>query len=92
MSWDQTYTHALAIGADMLGSEVAFSNEGADITISSMCGLELRKKAHGQPYSERLVVLGEALNKIQVNHCELAIAADIDRCQTAILKLQSVPA
>lgn len=91
MSWDQTYTHALAIGADMLGSEVAFSNDGADITISSMCGLELRKRTLGQPYSQSLVDLGEALNKIQLDHCELAITADLVRCQTAIVKLQSVP-
>ena len=51
-----------------------------DITISAHCGLELRKP------SPRLWarVLGGALNKIQANHCEFAIAADADRAKSAL--------
>lgn len=96
MSWEKTYTHAIAIAADMFGSALRFSNTGADITISSMCGLELRKQQwnvhEGTNYSlcEDLIWLGKILNKIQANHCELAIQADLDRLVIAHAKLCSV--
>lgn len=96
MSWEKTYTHAIAIGADMFGSALRFSNTGADITISSMCGLELRKQqwnVKGANYviADDLIWLGNILNKIQTNHCELAIKADLDRLVTAHTELISVP-
>lgn len=52
----------------------------ADITISSMTGLELRKT------TPRIwaLVLGGALNRIQRGHCESAIIHDIGRAQTAL--------
>jgi hypothetical protein len=54
-----------------------------DITISSMCGLELRKP------NPRwwAVLLGGALNKIQTGHCESAIIADRARCVAALVIL-----
>jgi hypothetical protein len=55
-----------------------------DITISSMCGLELRKIAP----KKWAVILGGILNKIQANHCELAIAADIERAMQALGTLE----
>lgn len=55
-----------------------------DITISSMCGLALRKLA--PPLWAR--VLGWVLNHLQTGHCEQAIAADIQRCQQALAILQ----
>lgn len=91
MTWDKTYSHALAIGVDMLGSALFFSNTGADITISSMCGLELRKQKLGRPYTRRLVVLGHVLNWIQKGHCEMAISADIARCSSAVMVLEATP-
>lgn len=55
-----------------------------DITISSMTGLELRK-----PSPARWArILGGFLNWIQTNHCELAIAADLNRCSQAIAILE----
>lgn len=58
-----------------------------DITISAHCGLELRKP------SPRLWarLLGAVLNKIQTNHCELAIAADKERAQGALSILGAKP-
>lgn len=96
--WAKTYTHAICIGADMFGSALRFSNTGADITISSMCGLELRKRRWNElrpaqlqyKLNEDLIWLGEILNKIQANHCELAIEADLDRLVTAKTELCSV--
>lgn len=56
-----------------------------DVTISSMCGLELRKP------SPRLWarVLGGALNKLQRGHCEAAISADTHRAMDALLMLHT---
>lgn len=51
-----------------------------DITISSMCGLELRKPA--PRWWARW--LGGALNKIQTNHCESAIGGDQTRALAAL--------
>lgn len=52
-----------------------------DVTISSMTGLELRKKAGAARWAK---VLGGFLNWIQTNHCELAVAADIERANQAL--------
>lgn len=54
-----------------------------DITISSMCGLELRNNVP----KKWAVFLGWVLNTIQANHCEQAIAADIERAMQALGKL-----
>jgi hypothetical protein len=50
-----------------------------DITISSMAGLELRKPAPARWAR----VLGGILSKLQTNHCELAIVADLARVVAA---------
>lgn len=59
-----------------------------DVTISALCGLALRKP---QPGFWQGVArgLGHALNWIEANHCENAIANDIVRAQQAIAKLSS---
>jgi hypothetical protein len=54
-----------------------------DVTISSMCGLELRKPT---PAIWALVI-GGALNKINPGHCESAIIGDIARAQSALILL-----
>lgn len=55
-----------------------------DITISSMCGLELRKP---DP-KWWAVLLGGALNKLQAGHCESAIVSDIARVVAARIILE----
>jgi hypothetical protein len=93
MAWANTYTHALAIAADMFGSAILWANKTADVTISSVCGLELRREALGQKSAtQRLVILGKVLNWIQPGHCEMAIAADMSRLETARTFLISIPA
>jgi hypothetical protein len=54
-----------------------------DVTISAWTGLDLRKPTP-QHWSR---ILGWILNRIQPNHCELAIAADIERAQAALIIL-----
>ena len=60
-----------------------------DITISSMCGLELRKVAPALWARW----LGAALDRIEAGHCELAIQADLERSAQAqaILQQQAAP-
>lgn len=53
-----------------------------DITISSRCGLYWRK---GPPVFWYL--LHRLLNSLQKDHCELSMAHDIARAQTAIREL-----
>lgn len=92
MSWSRTYTHALVIAVDMLGSAILWSRKTADVTISAMCGLELRKTQYpGMVYSRRLVWLARVLNRIQAGHCEAAIASDMERLDVARALLVSVP-
>ena len=54
-----------------------------DVTISSMCGLELRKP---DP-KWWAVIIGGALNWINKGHCESAIIGDIGRAQAALVLL-----
>lgn len=54
-----------------------------DVTISSLCGLALRKDPNVRTFNG---YLGRILNKIQANHCEKAIADDIARAK-AILEV-----
>ena len=54
-----------------------------DITISSYCGLELRKLNPAW-----WAFLGRILNAISPGHCESAIAHDILRAHAALLLLQ----
>lgn len=85
---NRTFFHALCVAADIFAAAILWTNKGFDITISSMCGLELRKYNLKIPgCSKRLVYLGKALNWIQRGHCESAIQADILRCQNALYAL-----
>lgn len=56
-----------------------------DVTISSLCGLALRKNPNVRTFNG---YLGRLLNKIQPGHTEMAIASDIARAQE-ILKVLS---
>jgi hypothetical protein len=55
-----------------------------DITISAQTGLECRK-VHPRAWARALATV---LNSIEENHCELAITADHERAQQAILILE----
>lgn len=78
MSWSGTYSHTLAIAVDMATASIFWNR--ADVTVSSLCGLELRK-ASGNWF---LRGLGRALNHLQSGHCESAIAADRARGQATV--------
>jgi len=77
-SVNNTYVVLLARTVDILLCGWVFRQY--DITISSMCGLELRKPAPARWAR----ILGGALNWLQTGHCESAIAADIARCKAAL--------
>lgn len=78
MTYRNTYFLVLLRAIDILACSWIWRDY--DITISSMCGLELRK---AQPaWWARW--LGGLLNKLQAGHCESAIIADTDRCREAL--------
>lgn len=79
MSWSGTWTHTLAVAADIFTASIIWNHE--DVTVSSLCGLELRAGPKGDPTMQRL---GRFLNRLQANHCELSIAADRARAQSAL--------
>lgn len=83
MSWSNTYSHTLAIAVDILTASVFWNVE--DVTVSSLCGLAIRKGLT----TSFLGRLGWVLNKISKNHCELAIAADLDRMSKGTALLNS---
>ena len=85
MSWSNTFTGIVAISADIFTASVLWKHE--DVTVSSLCGLELRKP--GGIWS--LHIIGNWLNGIQRNHCELAIASDIERAKGALKLLGGWP-
>lgn len=85
MSWSNTYTHTVIITVDVLGASLFWNR--SDLTISSLCGLELRKKAAGQGSVWSLVQLGRFLNWINTGHCEAAINADAQRAVNALRSL-----
>lgn len=86
MTWSNTYSHTLAISVDIFTASVFWNTE--NVTVSSLAGLALRR---GET-TTFLARLGKVLNKIQPNHCELAIASDLNRQVTATALLTSVPA
>lgn len=77
---EKTWTHRIAVAVDILTASVVWSQY--DVTISAQCGLEMRKAPVLS--NKWLCRLGWVLNKLQANHCELAIAADFQRaCDAA---------
>ena len=76
------YNYKLALFVDLFFCAAIWRD--ADITISSMCGLELRSRVPVWWAK----VLGGLLNRIQANHCELAIKDDMLRCGLAMSILE----
>lgn len=84
-----TYALVLARTLDILACGWIWRVYG--VTISSECGLALRKPAPPPgAYGPRAArALGRALNWIEPGHCEGAIAADIARARQALSLLGS---
>ena len=76
-----TYTMVLARAVDIFACTLIWRDY--DVTISSMCGLQLRMK-NPRPWAR---FLGGLLNKLQANHCELAIIADLTRAKATLTML-----
>lgn len=78
----KTYLFRVLLFLDMFAAALIFRD--ADVTISSMTGLELKK-----PEPARWAkLLGGLLNHLQPNHCEMAITDDVARAKQAITLLQ----
>ena len=86
MSWSGTWSHGIAIALDY-SVEMAFNWQyGTPMTISSRCGLALKRGER----TTILALLGRVLNWLNPGppvHCTMAIAADIVRAQQAIRDL-----
>jgi hypothetical protein len=76
-----SYTMVLARAVDIFACTLIWRDY--DVTISSMCGLQLRK---AKP-ARWAKILGWVLNHLQANHCELAIVADLQRAKTTLQML-----
>ena len=77
VKYNNAYFFVILRSADLFTAALIWRDY--DITISSLCGLELRKP--NPPRWARW--LGRFLNTLQANHCELAIAADKLRLEQA---------
>ncbi len=73
------YWFKFILGVDMLGAAILFRDP--DVTISSMTGLALRRTT---PPIWAIVLGRWFLNRLQKDHCELAIVHDIMRAKGAI--------
>jgi hypothetical protein len=73
-----TYVFKFLLAFDMFVAALLWRDD--DVTISSYCGLELRK-ADPKWWAR---ILGGALNWIQAGHCESAITHDQDRAVVAL--------
>lgn len=70
-SYNKSYTVVVARSIDIMLAGWIWRE--ADVTISSMCGLALRLET---PPIWSIVLGRWFLNRIEKNHCELAIQAD----------------
>ncbi len=77
--YDNSYVFVLARTIDILFCGWIWRQY--DLTISAECGLELRKAT---PRIWAIVLGRWFLNKLQANHCELAIQADRYRAHAAL--------
>lgn len=103
MAWGGTYAYRVLIGLDRLGAALLFNRN--DITISTLCGLvQLADSARpDRRKAFRLVLsfglhpvqlwllrqLTYVLDKIQRNHCQLAICGDVQTAQSIVAMLKA---
>lgn len=85
MTWTSTYTGRLTIAVDMLTASIFWNR--TDTTVSSLCGIQLRRRACGQGYQRFLAALGDLLNWLNPNHCEGAILGDFSRMMKTVQQL-----
>jgi hypothetical protein len=78
-TYSNTYVMVLARTVDILCCGWIWRNYGC--TISSMTALELRKPA---PRRWAVILGTDFLNRLQANHCELAVIADRERANQAL--------
>lgn len=79
---DNTWARRFSVSFDIL--TFSLFKRQYDVTISSWCGLEMRKGVTGNQFGR---ALGWVLNRLQANHCEEAITADTARAQAALIYL-----
>jgi hypothetical protein len=82
VAFDNTYVFKSLLYLDMFLCALIWRD--ADVTISSMTGLEL-KRPKPRLWAR---LLGGALNRIQKDHCQKAIRSDIARAQAALAILE----
>lgn len=98
MAFGGTYAYRVLIGLDRLGAALLFNRN--DITISTLCGLvQLADSARpDRKRAFRLVLsfglhpaqlwllrqLSYVLDKIQTDHCQLAICGDLDTARSIV--------
>jgi len=103
MAWGGTYAYRVLIGLDRLGAALLFNRN--DITISTLCGLvQLADSARpDRKHAFRLVLsfglhplqlwllrqLSYVLDKIQRNHCQLAIEGDLQTAHSIASMLKA---
>lgn len=80
---NKNYLYKVLLFIDIFLCAILFRDP--DVTISSEAGLAMQR-AKPPRWAK---VLNWILNKIQTDHCTLAVAADISRAQTAIQYLQT---
>lgn len=106
MAWGGTYAYRVLIGLDRLGAALLFNRN--DITISTLCGLvQLADSARpDRRKAFRLVLsfglhpvqlwllrqLTYVLDKIQHNHCQLAISGDVQTAKSIVSMLKAFDA
>ncbi len=78
---NNTYTMVLARAIDIFACTLIWRDY--DVTISSMCGLQLRT-ATPRLWAR---LLGGMLNTLQKGHCEAAILADLTRAKATLIML-----
>lgn len=75
--------HNIAVAFDYCLSMLLWLRVETPMTVSSECGLALRRGERWTPAA----ILGRMLNAINSGHTEDAIAADLARCQASIKRL-----
>jgi hypothetical protein len=76
---EKTWTHRLAVSVDLIACSVVWLKY--DVTISSWCRVQQLAGKDGNKFGR---ALGWVLNKIQKDHCALAVQADIERAEAAM--------
>ena len=83
MTIQYNYAYKVLLFIDLFACALIFRD--SDVTISAETGLAMQRAA--PPLWAR--ALNSFLNLFHKGHCRMAIAADIDRAQTAIAYLQT---